>query len=108
MKQKRAIQRFAALAHDARLRIFRTLVKAGPDGLPAGEIATRLGVSPSGLTFHVAILERAGLVASRREGRSVIYSPCLAEAGELAEFLTLDCCDGRPEACAPLRRRGIK
>lgn len=105
MKQAKAIQRFAALAHDARLSIFRALVKAGPEGLPAGEIATRLGLSPSGLSFHVAILERAGLLASRRQGRSIIYMPCIVEAVVLGEFLTRDCCGGRPEDCVPRREQ---
>jgi len=99
MKVDRVIQRFAALAHETRLAVFRCLVEAGPGGLPAGEIAARVGVSPSGLSFHAAILERAGLLNSRRDGRSVIYLPDLAAATALADFLLDDCCGGRPELC---------
>lgn len=104
MKEKTAIAGFAALGHEARLRIFRVLVEAGPEGLPAGTIAEAAGISPSGLTFHAAHLERAGLLRSRRAGRSVLYSADFGAMGGLVEFLTEQCCGGHPEVCRPQRR----
>ncbi len=74
MNGDRAVRALAALAHDTRLALFRMLVERGPDGLPAGVIAERLGVPPSSLTFHVQHLHRAGLVTQRRLGRQLIYA----------------------------------
>lgn len=101
MKSKRAVLALAALAQESRLSIFRLLVQAGPDGLPAGEIGTRLGIAPATLSFHLKELINAGLAANRQEGRFVIYTARFDTMGALLSFLTEDCCAGRPELCAP-------
>jgi DNA-binding transcriptional ArsR family regulator len=102
MDEARAIAGFAALAQETRLRIVRQLVGAGDDGMPAGDIAVAMGVSPSNMSFHLKELERSGLVASRREARSIIYSAAYDTLGGLIRFLMEDCCSGRPEVCAPI------
>lgn len=104
MKRLTAINAFAALAHDVRLGIFQRLVEAGPEGMAAGQIAGKLRISPSSLTFHIAHLERAGLVRSHREGRSIIYSADFGAMGNLVDFLTDKCCGGHPEVCRNLVR----
>lgn len=91
-----AIRSLAALAHESRLAVFRMLVTAGPDGLPAGEIAQQLNVSPSSLSFHLKDLSHAELVASRQEGRYVFYSANFDAMSELIGFLTENCCAGVP------------
>lgn len=97
-----AISAFAALAQPTRLDVFRRLVKAEPEGLPAGEIA-RQCVSPHNtMSAHLAIMERAGLVSSARRGRSIIYRARLERLRAVTLFLLEDCCGGRPEICAPL------
>ncbi|WP_029010068.1 ArsR/SmtB family transcription factor [Azospirillum halopraeferens] len=102
MEQKHAIAALAALAQDSRLAVFRLLVRSGPAGLPAGEIAQALGVQPATLSFHLSQLANAGLVESRRDGRSIIYSAEVAVMKELMGFLLHDCCDGHPELCGIL------
>jgi ArsR family transcriptional regulator, arsenate/arsenite/antimonite-responsive transcriptional repressor len=97
-----ATESLAALAQETRLRAFRLLVEAGPEGMPAGEIARRLGVPHNTLSVHLAQLTRAGLARSRRESRSIIYLADLAGVRDLIAFLVQDCCHGRPEACGPL------
>ncbi|UIJ46116.1 metalloregulator ArsR/SmtB family transcription factor [Sphingomonas cannabina] len=97
-----AVEALSALAHAHRLAVFRLLVRAGDEGLPAGEIAHEVGVVPSTLSSHLTILAHAGLVRSRRDGRSVIYSADLDGMRALLGFLLADCCGGRPEICAPL------
>lgn len=104
MKRKNAVKSFASLAHGVRLGIFQCLVDAGPAGMAAGEIAAKLKISPSNLTFHIAHLERAGLVGSHREGRSIIYSANFAAMGALVDFLTDQCCGGHPEVCRSLAK----
>jgi ArsR family transcriptional regulator len=101
MDGRQAIAVFGALSQDTRLRIVRLLVKAGPDGTPAGELADEIGVSASNMSFHLKELERAGLVSTRREARSIIYAADYAALGGLIRFLMQDCCGGRPEICAP-------
>ena len=91
-----------ALAQETRLRIFRLLVPAGEVGIPAGEIAQRLEIPPTTLTFHLKELVNAGLVQSRREGRSIIYSLKCGGMQRLLTFLAKDCCHGHPELCVPL------
>ena len=95
----RAVFALAALAHEHRLALFRLLVERGPDGLAAGEIAARLGVPPSSLTFHLQHLLRAGLLTRRRVGRSLIYAADFAAMRALLAYLTRNCC-GRDEAGA--------
>lgn len=98
----RAVDLLSALAQGHRLAVFRLLVKAGPDGLPAGAIAREVGVRPNTLSTHLAILDHAGLIRARREGRSVIYAADYAAMRALMGFLAEDCCGGKPEICAPL------
>src|ERR1700689_4171049 len=101
MKEKQALDAFAALSQETRLRIVRLLVEAGPDGMAAGAIGEAVATSSSNLSFHLSHLERAGLVESRREARSIIYNAAYPALGDLIAFLMRDCCKGRPEVCAP-------
>jgi ArsR family transcriptional regulator, arsenate/arsenite/antimonite-responsive transcriptional repressor len=101
MEIKQAVKALTALAQESRLGVFRLLVPAGSAGLPAGEIAEKLGIPSATLTFHLKELSNSGLVESRREGRSIIYSlRCDAMRG-LLTFLARDCCKGQPELCGP-------
>lgn len=102
METAAAVLALSALAHEGRLAIFRLLVRAGPDGLAAGEIARATGALPNTLSSNLGILSAAGLVASRREGRSIIYSAAYGRMQGLLAFLMEDCCGGQPEICAPL------
>lgn len=97
MESTHAVQVLSALAQESRLAIFRLLVRAQPDGLPAGQIAAELGVSPGTLTFHLKELTSADLIQQRREGRSIIYSLNMQTMQSLLAFLIEDCCQGRPE-----------
>ena len=90
----------AALAQNTRLAIFRTLVQAGPAGLPAGRIGEITGVQPSSLSFHLKELAHADLVGSRQEGRFIIYTVNFSAMNELLAFLTENCCGGNP--CTPV------
>jgi ArsR family transcriptional regulator len=99
MKSKNAIEALGALAQETRLAIFRLLVRQGPDGLPAGTIGERLDIPAPTLSFHLAQLSRAGLVASRRAGRSILYAADYRGMNALLTYLTEDCCQGRPELC---------
>jgi len=102
MHTKEAIEAMSALAQEHRMEVFRLLVKEGPAGLPAGVIASRLKISPSSLSFHIAQLERAGLVSSRRDSRHINYAVDIEGMRDLLEFLTEDCCNGQPELCGGL------
>lgn len=102
METIEATRRLSALAQEARLDVFRLLVRAGPDGLPAGEIARTLDTAPNTLSAQLLVLSNAGLVRARRAGRSIIYSVDFAAMSDLLIFLTEDCCGGRSEICAPL------
>jgi DNA-binding transcriptional ArsR family regulator len=99
MDTKAAVRSLAALAQDSRLEVFRLLVQAGPEGLPAGEIAQGLDIPASTLSFHVKALAHAGLVESRQEGRFIFYSADFAAMSRLLAFLGENCCGGR--SCAP-------
>jgi ArsR family transcriptional regulator, arsenate/arsenite/antimonite-responsive transcriptional repressor len=101
MKKTDAVAALSALAQDNRLDVFRLLVQAGPEGMPAGEIARALNLAPSVLTFHFDRLRVAGLVAARRDGRSIIYAAKFETMNALLGFLTENCCQGAPENCAP-------
>lgn len=94
-----AIQALHSLAQETRLKAFRMLVGAGPDGLTAGELAAGLGVPAPTLSFHLNHLRRAGLIDCRRAGRSLWYSVSFGQVRALLAFLMEDCCQGRPEAC---------
>lgn len=102
METTTATAALSALAHPGRLEVFRLLVKAGPEGVAAGEIARATGALPNTLSANLNVLAGAGLVASRREGRSIIYSAAYDRMRELLAFLMEDCCAGKPEICAPL------
>ena len=96
MEQRLAVRMLAALAHGSRLAAFRLLIKAGPEGRSAGEIAEAVDVAPTTLSFHLKELAHAGLVDSRQDGRSIIYSARFAQIAALLAFLTEDCCGGAP------------
>lgn len=102
MDTSTAVDALSALAQSTRLDVFRLLVRQAPDGLPAGEIARRLDVPHNTMSTHLGILERAGLVSSERHSRSVIYRVELPAVHDLVMFLLRDCCNGKPELCAPL------
>lgn len=89
----------AALANDLRLSVFRLLMRTGPDGLPAGDIATALDVPPSTLSAHLAQMCRAGLLTATRHHRQILYAADVEGTRDLIAFLTDDCCQGRPEVC---------
>jgi len=95
------IQALGALAQDNRLDVYRLLVGAGPDGLPAGQVAAALGLQPNTLSFHFDRLRQAGLVSVRREGRSLFYAARFDVMNSLISYLTRNCCGGKPELCAP-------
>ena len=99
-----AVSALAALAHIDRLRAFRTLGRAGPNGMASGEIADHLSVPPTRMSFHLASLERAGLLRSWRDGRRILYAASYDDMRRLLSFLTEDCCSGNPEICGELSR----
>ena len=109
MKKTDAVVALAALAQDNRLDVFRLLVQAGPQGMPAGAVAEALDLAPNTLTFHFDRLRAAGLVTVRREGRSMIYAAQFEQMNALLGFLTENCCGGTPCApaaeCKPARKR---
>lgn len=94
MKPAQVVRALAALAQDTRLALFRLLVEAGPDGIAAGKIATRLRLPPATASFHLAQLFNAGLVKSRAEGRFVIYSVDAKRMAGVLSYLTENCCSG--------------
>ena len=102
METHAAVTALSALAHEGRLEVFRLLVRAGGHGLAAGDIARATGARPNTLSSNLNILSAAGLVASRRDGRSIIYAAAYGQMRELLAFLMEDCCGGKPEICAPL------
>lgn len=99
MEASAAVAALSALAHQHRLAIFRLLVKAGPSGVPAGEIGEEVGTSPTTTSFHLKELDRAGLVRATREGRFVRYAIHVEGMRRLLAYLAEDCCQGRPELC---------
>ena len=109
MKKTDAVAALAALAQDNRLDVFRLLVQAGPEGMPAGAVAAALDLAPNTLTFHFDRLRTAGLVTVRREGRSMIYAAQFDQMNALLGFLTENCCGGAactpPAECKPARKR---
>jgi len=108
MKKQDAVAILAALAQDSRLDVFRLLVEAGPEGMPAGHIAASLKLQPNALTFHLDRLRAAGLVTVRRDGRSMIYAARYEAMNALMAYLTDNCCQGRPDQCAPGRAKRRK
>ena len=108
MEKTNAVAALAALAQDNRLDVYRLLVQAGPEGMPAGAVADALGLAPNTLTFHFDRLRTAGLVSARRDGRSIIYAAKFEQMNALIGFLTENCCGGVPCApavkCKPMRK----
>ena len=100
MKKPQALASLAALSQENRLDMFRLLVQAGPEGMPAGEVAAKLGISPNNLTFHFDKLREAGLVTVRRDGRSMIYAARYDAMNALVGYLTENCCQGASANCA--------
>jgi DNA-binding transcriptional ArsR family regulator len=107
MDEAQALTAFAALSQETRLRIVRLLVTAGPEGLAAGAIGEAMGgASSSRMSFHLGQLQQAGLVTSRRNGRSILYSAAYPALSGLVDFLMRDCCQGHPAICAPTGAAG--
>lgn len=100
-----AIKALSALAQESRLEAFRLLVRGGPEGLPAGEIARTLEIPHNTMSSHLAVLSNAGLATARRQGRSILYAADLDQIRGLLAFLLEDCCRGNPDVCAPLLAR---
>src|SRR5215813_8829524 len=101
MKKSNAVAALAALAQESLLDVYRLLVRAGPDGLPAGQVAAALKLAPNTLTFHFDRLRGAGLVTVRRDGRLMIYAARFETMNALLGYLTENCCKGAKDACAP-------
>src|SRR6266508_2873419 len=99
MEIKTAVMALAALAQETRLAVFRLLIEAGPEGLPAGRIGEVLEVPGATLSFHLKELARAGLVSSRQEKQFIYYAVDFERMAELMSFLTQNCCQGMPQAC---------
>lgn len=102
MENEIALRKLSALAQEGRLSVLRLLMKAGPDGMAAGDIARKLKTAANTMSAQLLVLSNAGLIRARREGRSIIYAADFDEMSALLLFLTEDCCGGRPEICAPL------
>jgi DNA-binding transcriptional ArsR family regulator len=105
MNKKQAVTSLAALAHEQRLGIFRLLVRQGPNGLAAFEIAEAVEASPTATSFHLKELDRAGLLHSSRDGRYVRYAVHVEGMRQLLEYLTEDCCQGQPELCGSVFKK---
>lgn len=101
METSDAVAALGALAQEHRLAVFRLLVEAGPEGMPAGQVAEALDIPPNTLTFHFDRLRASGLVTVRRDGRSMIYAAQFKAMNALLGFLTENCCQGEPEKCLP-------
>ena len=99
MEIKKAVGQLSGLAQQTRLRIFRMLVNRGEEGLPAGKIGSLLGVPPPTLSVHLARLEQAGMIYSKRRQRQIIYKIRVEGIQQLLSFLVEDCCGGNPELC---------
>lgn len=99
METKQALNAFTALSQETRLAAFRLLIEAGPDGLPAGEISSRLGAQASTMSSHLAQLERSGMIKSWRVQRHIFYAADVDGVKRLLTFLVEDCCHGHPEIC---------
>lgn len=101
MDRAEALAALAGLGQETRLDIFRLLVRAGPDGVPAGEIAVRLGAVQNTASAHLKVLAQAGLVTARRDGRVIRYAADMLRMRDLLAYLMEDCCGGAPEICRP-------
>ncbi len=97
-----AVNALSGLAQESRLKVFRLLVRAGRDGMAAGDIAKALGVPKNTMSSHLGILSRAGLVHAQKKGRSMIYTVNLEGTRSLLSFLVEDCCQGDASVCGPM------
>ncbi|CAL4869479.1 hypothetical protein MMA231_03771 (plasmid) [Asticcacaulis sp. MM231] len=102
MDKKQSIEAFAALSQETRLDVFRLLIKVGPEGMLAGEIGEHFAIKQNTMSANLAILNRAGLVRSQREGRAIRYFSDIDGVKGLLEFLLEDCCGGKPQLCQPV------
>ncbi len=102
MESNDAVEALSALAQASRLAAFRFLVRAGAEGAPAGAVAEAVGAPANTMSAHLALLQRAGLVSAEREGRVIRYRAEYDAVRDLIAFLIADCCEGRPEVCAPI------
>ncbi|RWD38050.1 MAG: helix-turn-helix transcriptional regulator [Mesorhizobium sp.] len=102
MDKNTALLALAALGQDTRLEVFRLLVRAGADGVPAGEIASRLGTVQNTMSAHLKVLDHAGLVHAERDGRTIRYVADMTGFRDLLAYLMEDCCNGAPELCQPV------
>lgn len=102
MEMNQAVDGLAALASSPRLTVFRLLVRAGKDGMRAGEVAAAIAAPANTTSHHLAVLNRSGLILCRREGRNMVYSANYPGVGGLISYLVEDCCSGRPEICGSL------
>jgi len=105
METMTAAKLFEALSSDARLGIFRLLVKHAPDGLVAGEIARHLEMPATNLSFHLKTIVHSGLIVVERQGRYLRYRAVIPLMLDLIAFLTAECCAGHPEKCRAYRKR---
>jgi DNA-binding transcriptional ArsR family regulator len=106
MRTLQVIEALGALAHEHRLAVYRLLIERGPEGLPAGAIAERMGLVPSSLTFHLQNLQRAGLITQRRLSRQLFYAADFTVMNALVTYLTENCCSDAETcelACKPAR-----
>ncbi|SEB52738.1 transcriptional regulator, ArsR family [Nitratireductor aquibiodomus] len=101
MQKTEAIDALAALGQETRLDVFRLLVQAGPQGLPAGEVAARLGVVQNTASAHLKVLSQSGMIRAEREGRIIRYTADMTGFRDLLAFLLEDCCNGNPDLCRP-------
>ena len=102
MDPKQATKALSALANEHRLAVFRLLMREGPEGLAAGDIAQKLGIAPSSLSFHLGQLDGAELIRAWRRQRHIFYAVNVEGTRRVLSFLTQDCCQGHPELCGEL------
>jgi ArsR family transcriptional regulator, arsenate/arsenite/antimonite-responsive transcriptional repressor len=102
METTEAVTALSALAHQSRLEVFRLLVRSGPSGMAAGDIARAMGSLPNTLSANLNVLSQAGLVTSERHGRSIVYAAAYGRMSSLLAFLMEDCCAGERAICGPL------
>jgi ArsR family transcriptional regulator len=107
METNEAIAALSALAHETRLDVFRHLMKQLPASVSAGDLSEAFGVAPSTMSAHLAILTRAGLINSARNGRTINYAAAQDGIRTLLEFLVKDCCNGKPNACNKLLQAAL-
>ncbi len=101
MEESNVIKALAALAHTSRLRVFRALVVAGPEGRTPSQLQTELDIAPATLSFHLKELNQAGLVNPLREGRNLIYNAQFDQMNGLLSYLTENCCEGQGCSAQP-------